>query len=468
MSELRILKTKVSWKVLGLVCFIIPLAGYLFVYYVELALALFGILILSILFLTSRHMFVRKFPYVVILLNVALITFFNVIWYRPPIETGLEEVPFQFAAVSVHWTDIYIVIVALMAIYVMLINKKSKTASQALWRNGVFRVLFVYSLYQIMIVAPMAYFQSIPLDSLVRRLIPRLSLIIYFVFFYEVLKKGYFNFARWERLLRQICIALLFISIWNLLVGNIIHTSSGTIRTLWGVSSIIFGMNFISGFVRKRPNILDMLTGIVGIMMINHRSAFLSLAIVIFLSVFWSETKHSGIRAAKIFRNITALAIITLILLIFSSSFIVKQSSIRFSDSFNSKEANTLYRLRMWKLAFDTFLENPIFGVGLKSDLYQGQIKELVSPHNFVIRTLAQQGIIGTIFFVILFSIISINIIRHFDYNRRLFWIIGMSILFYTTFCLFNTYFYKVQSQLYFMLMVAMSEYYARSFSQKK
>lgn len=99
------------------------------------------------------------------------------------------------------------------------------------------------------------------------------------------------------------------------------------------------------------------------------------------------------------------------------------------TDVFNNKDASTVVRLGGWKIAWESFLEKPIFGWGPESYLYlfnkkynpdlslYGDGLWLDRSHSKILDILSAQGIVGflsyfNIFVVLLFSIIKNQNIR--------------------------------------------------------
>ena len=72
----------------------------------------------------------------------------------------------------------------------------------------------------------------------------------------------------------------------------------------------------------------------------------------------------------------------------------------RFADTAESGD-NTLGRTQMWAIAFDLFLDNPLFGIGWGQFIHRN-IHEW-NAHNIYVQLLCETGIIGFTFFVCFF-----------------------------------------------------------------
>ena len=125
-------------------------------------------------------------------------------------------------------------------------------------------------------------------------------------------------------------------------------------------------------------------------------------------------------------------------------------------------------RIRYYSQAFDTFLENPIFGVGignweLKSiETDSENIRGYIVPyhaHNDILELLAETGLLGAVlYFLILFSIVLFLIKRWFsdpEKNTFLFFI-ATSLLVYFCDAMFNFPFARPIQQMNFFAMVGL------------
>ena len=75
-------------------------------------------------------------------------------------------------------------------------------------------------------------------------------------------------------------------------------------------------------------------------------------------------------------------------------------------------------RLELWKVAWEMFLKNPIFGVGLRNYSYRfhsyhpsivGDVSSWGNPHNLYLFTLAEQGLTGFLALFVLFGTIMLR-----------------------------------------------------------
>lgn len=65
-------------------------------------------------------------------------------------------------------------------------------------------------------------------------------------------------------------------------------------------------------------------------------------------------------------------------------------------------EASAAHRLDLWNHAFNQFTENPVFGIGFSGFGFTVEEGELTDTHNFYLKTLSEQGIIGISFLAVL------------------------------------------------------------------
>ena len=130
---------------------------------------------------------------------------------------------------------------------------------------------------------------------------------------------------------------------------------------------------------------------------------------------------------------------------------------------------STFQRLRFWKDAFNTFLENPLFGIGtgnwkIKSIDYDRMfMKDYSVPyhvHNDFLEILAEQGIIGFFLFFsclgIVFLILTKKLIET-NENKLIYFTLFISILVYTSDSLLNFPFARPISQIHFLAFLAIT-----------
>jgi O-antigen ligase len=65
-------------------------------------------------------------------------------------------------------------------------------------------------------------------------------------------------------------------------------------------------------------------------------------------------------------------------------------------------EGSAAHRLNLWEHAYDLFKENPVFGVGFGGFAYSVPEGELTDVHNFYMKTLSEQGVIGLFFLLLM------------------------------------------------------------------
>ena len=77
-------------------------------------------------------------------------------------------------------------------------------------------------------------------------------------------------------------------------------------------------------------------------------------------------------------------------------------------------ESSAAQRIYLWNHAIDLFVSNPVFGVGFNSFGFTMKEGELTDTHNFYLKTLCEQGIIGI-------SLLALVIIKAFVSGMRLY-----------------------------------------------
>ena len=158
-----------------------------------------------------------------------------------------------------------------------------------------------------------------------------------------------------------------------------------------GCIAIILIMNICLGLYQNKRFFVYTPFLVAGLVFAGSRSYFLGVFVcfitLLFLSRSWKKILTSA-----------GVAALVLAIVVFS----VPWFSQRISDSF-SLEKNT-YRLNFWKIAWNTFLEHPVTGVGsgmltgyLEPYKEQGLIDNTAHAHNLYLHELAENGIPGFI-----------------------------------------------------------------------
>lgn len=189
----------------------------------------------------------------------------------------------------------------------------------------------------------------------------------------------------------------------------------------------IFMFIMFDGFRRvqrhkKRRTVLFVIEAflIVVLPLMGSRSTLL--LILLYVMVRYIMPRASFTQGA-IIRTILSIIICILILIV---AIIISSSTVEaFLTLFNYRSM-TYTRFEVYKEAFELFLEHPIFGRGP----YSYHVYDAVMSHNFIIETLVQQGIVGSIPYVAALIIVLRRIKRTGKFHATYFYAI--------VFCLFK------------------------------
>lgn len=167
--------------------------------------------------------------------------------------------------------------------------------------------------------------------------------------------------------------------------------------------TLIFGCHKI-----PRYKIIYLLIGSYLILMSGARQALLGFAIMLFLRISFFSDK-------KAFKRLIIYFVSFILLLVFW--LLIKNLNIDIVN--NTLEGGDSERLIIWAIAFNLFIENPIWGVGLGGFHYYAN--EYPWPHNFILEILCECGLYGAIILmVIILLYVSKNklSIRHLTVNN--------------------------------------------------
>ncbi|PIT93091.1 MAG: hypothetical protein COU06_01660 [Candidatus Harrisonbacteria bacterium CG10_big_fil_rev_8_21_14_0_10_38_8] len=172
----------------------------------------------------------------------------------------------------------------------------------------------------------------------------------------------------------------------------------------------------------KKPYLVHSLSLIIPIyafILTNTRGAILGLVAGVFIALVYTVvTKSKGV---KITKNIPA--VILIILLIFTSIFITTRSSSIWSSvpglnrlaSISLEDKSTRNRLISWEIAYESFKENPILGIGVdnfsypfdsnyRPELLDSNFTETFfdKPHNHILEIMVTSGVLGILSYLLL------------------------------------------------------------------
>lgn len=262
----------------------------------------------------------------------------------------------------------------------------------------IIRLIFYYSIYQVLIISPFSFaIYSLSPMEIMRALAVRLSvLLIPFLF--------YFVFPLYRRLNKLIALinissfVLVLAGVFNYFNENVFITNTDQFRLLWGGSALIFALTFLDSFFSKKKSLLTyvfLFISVLGILFVNHRSAYVYLILVFLLGIILNS---KGRNTSLLF----SLFFLALILTVLNSLDLFQLSFLKRFESTTMSDDNASDRLKKWYLAFDYFLQNPINGSMFKGQYYADNFKYLYPPHSFIFETLATQGLFGLSFYLVL------------------------------------------------------------------
>ncbi len=197
----------------------------------------------------------------------------------------------------------------------------------------------------------------------------------------------------------------LFIPIFQvvmIMTGQTWITDSGTERTLFIGPNIFFLLVIAYKLLVDKLTTANMLViayMLAGMAMTQYRSAFVALLAMGFLIGFL-YLKHGSLGKLVYY----PVAIVMLGIMGLSALYVAKPDYVeglytRYFDSYDVKGGTINARAEMWAAGMQTFKSHPLFGIGVGRAIFS-DVSVLAggrewSPHNFVVRLLAKQGVIG-------------------------------------------------------------------------
>jgi len=309
----------------------------------------------------------------------------------------------------------------------------------------------------------MGYFDSVPLDSLVRRFALDTQCIYLFVPLLYLKK---------ELTLKHILYFIVFLSLVFPLAQPFLYGSAdqvylekgqGTLRLGFGNANLLLMLGILAFFVWERRIWLSALP-LAGIAMLAQRSAFISLTLCVFVISLQKKkvTKFMSMLA------VTGLLLVVALFVIQSTMSIpiVDKVVERFTQTFE-KTGTTKARLDVIPVALEEFSKRPWVGFGY-SDIYRLQKKQTTSafafnmlhPHNFILSSLLRTGIIGTLLIFIIIALVLLaayRLTRDGGKKKQGLYLFS-SMLFFTVFGIMNTSF--ISAGYVFWILVGISLWY--------
>lgn len=171
----------------------------------------------------------------------------------------------------------------------------------------------------------------------------------------------------------------------------------------------------------------------------NKKYLSIFIFIVSFLALYYNGTRGAWLAVAIILgmlmiyyavRNKKALVVSVSVILMLSIAVSTNDYFVKRVSSININHSSNQERFLMWSSAWDMFKDNPLLGVGLGQ--YKDQYQNIyVSPlakepklehaHNNIMQMLAENGIIGTLGFLIMVGYIILNNLVNWFKSKEIF-----------------------------------------------
>ena len=318
------------------------------------------------------------------------------------------------------------------------------------------RLTGAYVLYQVVVVLPVAVLlYDVGPGRAYGGLTARLGLLLVPFFYFVGLR--HMKPEKMIALANAAALGLLLYALHRYAFVGVVGSWDGGVyrlRVLWGGSTLLFGWLAITGiFLEKsapRAYALGM-AGLLGIVLVNHRSGYLAMGLALAAYVLLSR---------GITRRVVAVAVAALVggILVASVSPTIKESAAySLTTMLNARsDANAWDRVERSQLAWDYVRVHPLGDYVWTGKYYLVNLgKEGFEPHNFVIGALDKQGWVSA---GLLFALIAVVLWVGWTTRRRsrLGRVMTMYLVFYLGFCLFNTNFETTENVALFALAVAM------------
>lgn len=330
----------------------------------------------------------------------------------------------------------------------------------------VFGAIFLYCLYQIFFLLPISYlFQGLVIGQGGHEVFKRFSFLLIPLIYWFVLP-SFKSYKIPIRFINYSSIILFMMSIYNYINDIYMITSTGELRVISGVAAIIFVFTLITNlslFSAKRDNIFYIVISLIGLVFVNHRSAYLGIALIFFVSgyiYFFHKIRNKKV--------LYSFVLFLVLLYPLSNISYIKENFIsRAAASFDVEDPNARDRMLRWGMSFDYFLSNPINGSMLETKYYADDeaLKGFYAPHNSILEILSTQGIIGFAFIsIILFYVFKIAFKnKHDPITLQMIYII----IFYLFYSLFNVTFFLHWNVLILMFCSSMILYRNKMLTSK-
>lgn len=336
---------------------------------------------------------------------------------------------FRFASLGIFQIITLIILLFSIEQYFLKIKNENKE------NKFLINLIILYALYQLFVVAPFSYLDgSHKFTYILYSFLIRMPIVLVPYFLWRVIPSFKKIGTPWL-LLSASSILLLLAAYINYKTGNILITNTGQPRYIYTCAAIIFGATFLVNFFKEKrtlTNLIFMVTGLIGMVTVNFRSAYIYLALVFGIGLLINYRNRIKIK------TVTTLAIIILAL-----TFTIFQDKllwVNFTErvkSISIEDANFQGRISDWRLAYEHFAENPINGSMFKNEYYTSIYQDHYIPHGFIFEILPTQGVIGLVFYLIFIIKLLIISFRNSKIDTVSF-AMFLVLLFYVLFSSFN------------------------------
>ena len=272
--------------------------------------------------------------------------------------------------------------------------------------NFVITVILIYTAYQIFYIFPTLHSRGLSYTAILGSNIFKLYFLL-IPFFYFRLIPSFNDIEIPIKWIISSAIIILFLFIYNYSIGKYMLTDTGQLRIAPGTVAVLFVFTLVysfSLFSGNKDKPLLIIAAIIGVVMANHRTAYLGIGIIFLISIV--NIKRLG---QKIRLVILGLLLLAIIFVTMSQIPLIYDNFIgRVTTSLNTKDETAQIRFNNWQQSWEYFLRNPINGSMLPGKYYIYNFNK-VPPHSIIMEILSTQGIVGLIFIMtILFSILRI------------------------------------------------------------
>jgi hypothetical protein len=366
--------------------------------------------------------------------------------------TWLARFVIQLGPLAVTVFDVLLALAVAAFFYVVSLGTPTDAAPV---NRAVLRLTGAYLLYQLVIVIPVAvaWYGIVPTEAF-RSVLPRLALALIPFFYYVGLR-----YMKPERLVLLVNLAALGLLLYALyryaFIGpqGSLEAGEFRLRTLWGGASLLFGWLAVVGLILQTKPLYAYcmgLAGLLGIVVVNHRSGYVALGLAALSYVILSR---------GVSRRLVAFAAAALIggILLTAASPLVKESvTYSLTTMFNAHaDKNSMDRVERSALAWDFVKEYPLGDYTWNQEYYLVDLgHDAFGPHNWVINALDTQGWVSA---GLLFALVACVLAAGWAARRDK---IGLSVtvylVFYLAFCLFNRNFESLENISMFAIAVAL------------